>query len=364
MDKEQMKLPPQPHEFRSKPAWQRLIIMIGGVVVNVILAIVIFIFIAWKWGDEYVPVSNMKYGLYADSLGRKIGLQDGDVIVAVGDKQIQKVGQATIEMLQQVPKEITVRRGEQLIKVKIPEGFISQLNKNHGEGFTYLRTPLIVDSIEGKIKLKGDAIKKGDTLIAFDGKPVRYSIDLNQIKTDSIKDKYVNLSFKRNADTINTSVYFDKEGKSYLDYQSPADVFGSIKTTFTFSESITEGWKKCWETLGKYTQGLKQLFASKEIKVNDSLGSVFSIGNAFSGNLSDWKGFWTLTGVFSIILAFMNILPIPALDGGHALFTIVEIISGRKPSDKFMEYAQMVGMVLLLGLMAYAMGLDIFRMFK
>ncbi|CAN5173867.1 RIP metalloprotease RseP [soil metagenome] len=364
MDKEQMKLPPQPYEFRSKPAWQRLIIMIGGVVVNVLLAIVIFIFIAWKWGDEYVPVSKMKYGLYADSLGRKIGLQDGDVIVAVEGKPIDKIGTATIEMIQHVAKEITIKRDGKIINIKIPDGFIEQLNKNHGGGFTYVRAPMIVDSINSKAKIKGPAIMKGDTLIAFNDIPITFSTDLNKFSIDTIKNKNVNLSFKRNTDTFKTTVFADDNGAMYIGYESYFNIFGSTKTTFTFIESIGEGWKNCWQTLGKYTLGLKQLFASKEIKVNDSLGSVFSIGNAFSGDINDWRGFWTMTGIFSIILAFMNILPIPALDGGHALFTLVEMISGRKPSDKFMEYAQMAGMVLLLGLMAYALGLDVFRMFK
>jgi regulator of sigma E protease len=136
---------------------------------------------------------------------------------------------------------------------------------------------------------------------------------------------------------------------------------GTFKKTYTFTEAVPAGWKKCWETLSNYIQNLKQLFVSDEIKVNDSLGSVLSIGNAFSGDLNDWQGFWVMTAIFSIILAFMNILPIPALDGGHALFCIFEIITGRKPSDKFMEYAQTAGMVLLLGLMLYALGLDIFR---
>jgi regulator of sigma E protease len=141
------------------------------------------------------------------------------------------------------------------------------------------------------------------------------------------------------------------------------DVLGSKHITYSFLESIPAGWNRCWETLAKYVKNLKQLFTSSEIQVKDSLGSVLSIGGAYPGEWN-WQGFWTLTAVFSIILAFMNVLPIPALDGGHALFTFYEMVTGHKPSDKFMEYSQMVGMVLLLGLMAYAMGLDIFRLFK
>ena len=154
-----------------------------------------------------------------------------------------------------------------------------------------------------------------------------------------------------------------KKGDSKILYKSMGDVLGTNHISYSFIESIPKGIKRSWETLSKYVRNLKQLFTSNEVRVRDSLGSVISIGGIFPG-VWDWLSFWTLTAVFSIILAFMNVLPIPALDGGHALFTLIEMITGRKPSDKFMEYAQMVGMALLLGLMAYALGLDIWRLFK
>jgi regulator of sigma E protease len=146
-------------------------------------------------------------------------------------------------------------------------------------------------------------------------------------------------------------------------FKSLGDILGTKQVDYTFFESIPAGFNRCWETLSKYIRNLKQLFTSSEVRVRDSLGSVISIGNIFPGEW-DWQSFWTLTAVFSIILAFMNVLPIPALDGGHALFTLYEMITGHKPSDKFMEYSQMVGMILLLGLMAYALGLDFWRLFK
>lgn len=362
MDKEQMKLPAEPYEFRSKPAWQRLIIMIGGVVVNIILAIVLFIFISYKWGDKYIPVQNLKYGVYADSLARKTGVQDGDVIVAVAGKPIERVGTVGMEMISNEAKEITVLRNGERINLKVPAGVVGQMNKNRGGGFSYVRVPMIVDSLESFAKITGGNIQKGDTLISFNGKSIRYSTD---IKYDSIpENKTVSLAFKRNNDTITVNAYFEKEKGNGILYQAMDKVFGLIEKNYTFSEAIPAGLTRCWETLTRYIQNIGHLFKSNEIKVSDSLGSVLSIGNTFSGDLGDWQGFWTLTAIFSIILAFMNILPIPALDGGHALFCIFEMITGRKPSDKFMEYAQMVGMILLLGLMAYALGLDIFRLFK
>ncbi|MEP7317485.1 MAG: RIP metalloprotease RseP [Panacibacter sp.] len=363
MDKEQMKLPPQPYEFRSKPAWQRLIIMIGGVVVNVILAIVIFIGIMWAWGDDYMPVSNLKYGVYADSLGKKIGVQDGDKIVAVAGKPLEKVGTAGSEIIMNEAKEITVERNGQRINLPLPAGFITQLNKNKLGGFTYIRYPLIVDSILKEAKILKGTIVKGDTLIGIGSKQIQYSNDL-QNNYEPPKNKPVVLTFKRNDnDTITAEVFFDDKGANYLSFKSPDKILGTTHIDYTLMEAIPGGFNRCWETLNKYIQNLGLLFTSKEVKVSDSLGSILSIGNTFPG-VWQWQSFWTLTAIFSIILAFMNILPIPALDGGHALFTLVEMITGRKPSDKFMEYAQMVGMVLLLGLMAYALGLDFWRAFK
>lgn len=363
MDKEQMKLPAQPWEFRSKPAWQRLIIMLGGVIVNVILALVIFISITWVWGEKYVPVSNLKYGIYADSLGKKIGIQDGDKIIAVAGNPVEKVGTVGSEIIMNEAKSITIERSGEKIELQIPEGFIKQLNANRLGGFTYVRVPMIVDSVSKKAEIKKGNIQKGDKLISFAGKPVEYSTDLLN-NEDKFEDTTVVLSFLRNStDTVTAEVYFNKKGDSKIRYRSMGDILGTKQINYSFLESIPAGIKRSWETLSKYIRNLKQLFTSDEVKVRDSLGSVISIGGIFPGEW-DWQGFWTLTAVFSIILAFMNVLPIPALDGGHALFTLAEMVTGRKPGDKFMEYAQLVGMVLLMGLMAYALGLDIWRLFK
>lgn len=362
MDKEAMKLPAKPDEFRSKPAWQRLIIMVGGVFVNIVLAITIFIGIMWVWGEKYVPIANLKYGVYADSLGRKIGMLDGDKIVSVAGKPIEKVGTVGSEIIMSQAKELTVDRNGQLINLAIPTGFIENLNRNKLEGFTYVRYPLIFDSALAKAKIiKGD-LHKGDTLISFNDTAVKYSTDVANLSAQ--KDKNVVLKFLRNGkDTVTTEIYFDKNGDNGIRFKPMDEVLGSKHITYTFAQAIPAGWNKCWETLNKYIHNLKLLFTSKEVKVKDSLGSVVSIAKTY-GPVWDWQIFWTLTAIFSIILAFMNILPVPGLDGGHALFCIFEIITGRKPSDKFMEYAQTVGMILLLGLMAYALGLDFWRIFK
>lgn len=362
MDKEAMKLPPKSDEFRSKPAWQRLIIMLGGVFVNIVLAIVIFIGIMYVWGEKYVPIENLRYGLYADSLGRNIGLQDGDRIYAVAGKPIERVGTVGPEIIMSQAKEISIERNGQRQNVAIPQGFIETLNRNKLGGFTYVRFPLIVDTVTKKVKVIRGSLQKGDSLISFNDTAVKYSTDIQNLSVP--KDKNVQLKFLRNGkDTISAEVYFTKDGESFIGYKPMDEVLGSKHITYTFAQAIPAGWNKCWETLSRYIQNLKLLFTSKEVKVKDSLGSVVSIANTF-GSVWDWQGFWTLTAIFSIILAFMNVLPIPGLDGGHALFCIFEIITGRKPSDKFMEYAQTAGMILLLGLMAYALGLDFWRIFK
>jgi regulator of sigma E protease len=361
MDKEQLKLPPQPYEFRSKPAWQRLIIMLGGVTVNVLLALVIFIMITWVWGDKYIPIQNVKYGVYSDTLGQRIGVQDGDKIIAVGGKKVEKVGTVGSEIIMSEAKSITIERNGQQHELAIPAGFIEQLNANRLNGFTYIRIPLIVDSVTKDAKITSGNVQKGDRLIGFNNQPVSFNTDLRDV--EDYKNKKAVLTLLRDRDTVKTEVAFDKKGISGIMYKGSDDILGTNHIKYSFAEAIPAGVKRCFETLTKYVQNLKQLFTSKEVKVKDSLGSVLSIGGVFPG-VWDWQSFWTLTGIFSIILAFMNVLPIPALDGGHALFTLYEMVTGRKPSDKFMEYAQMVGMVLLLGLMLYAFGLDIWRLFK
>jgi regulator of sigma E protease len=365
MDKEQMQKPPQPWEFRSKPAWQRLIIMLAGVIVNVLLAFAIFIMIMWTWGDRYVPVANLKYGLYADSLGRRMGLQDGDNIIAVAGKPILRQGTVGSEIIMEEAKTVTADRHGKHIELSVPPGLIGQLNRNRLQGLAIVRYPLVVDSLLPNFKaLQGD-VRRGDTLIAVEGHPVQYITDLFKDTTfDYLKDKSPrSFTFRRGNDTVRTRVVFDPKKGTGIHYKQIDDILGSVQINYTFLQAIPAGIHKSIETLSNYIRNLKLLFTSKEVKAQDSLGSVISIASVFPSTW-DWQSFWTLTGIFSILLAFMNVLPIPALDGGHALFTLVEIVSGRKPSDKFIEYAQMVGMVLLFSLMAYALGLDIFHAFK
>jgi regulator of sigma E protease len=223
------------------------------------------------------------------------------------------------------------------------------------------RYPAIVDSVASTAVFTKNALVKNDQLIAINNKPFLFYYEFEQLKK-GYEDSIVSLTVLRGMDTVDVRVKINEKGKLGFFGRSPLKIFGTKTQTYSFIESIPVGFNKTWETLDRYVTGIKQIFTGK-VAASDSLGSVISIGNTFPGTW-DWERFWTLTGIFSIILAFMNILPIPALDGGHALFTLYEMITKRKPSDKFMEYAQMVGMVILLSLMVYALGLDFWRLFK
>jgi regulator of sigma E protease len=361
MDKEQLKKPAEPWEFRSKKAWQRLIIMIGGVVVNIVLAIALFIMIMYVWGEEYLPAKNLTYGIHADTLATKIGLQDGDKIMSIGGKPVENIETVEAEIILSEAKQLQVERNGQPLTIQIPDGLVKQLNKNKLQGFIDVRFPVIFDSVAKTAVFSEGKVEKGDKLIAFNNKPIQFFHEFDREKT-KLKNVDVPMTLLRGTDTVDVKVRVNEKSALGIYFRTPGTIFGTTVKTYTLAQSFPVGFKKCFETLDRYVTGLKQLFTGK-VNASDSLGSVISIGNTFP-SMWDWQKFWTLTAIFSIILAFMNILPIPALDGGHALFTLVEMISGRKPSDKFMEYAQMAGMVLLLGLMAYALGLDFWRLFK
>jgi regulator of sigma E protease len=363
MDKEQLKLPPQPYEFRAKPAWQRLIIMLGGVTVNVILAIVIFIFIAWGYGDKYLPPQNAIHGLAVDSLGRSIGLQDGDIITKLDTTSVKDETRVTPLIITQEPKTITVLRNGQEIQLQTPASLVKALNQSKGANFADIRFPAVVGEFGKASNAEKAGLLKGDKIIAVDGQATPYSIDVQRSLRNK-KEQTAKFTVLRNADSVTIPVPVNESGKIGIAFESLENLgFKTETKSYNFFQAIPAGWNRCWSTLDMYVTGLKQLFTG-QAKASESLGSVISIGSIFPKQWGEWQSFWTLTAIFSIILAFMNVLPIPALDGGHALFTIYEMITGKKPGDKFMEYAQMVGMVLLLGLMAYALGLDVWRIFK
>ncbi|OQP54698.1 RIP metalloprotease RseP [Niastella populi] len=360
MDKEQMKMPPQPWEFRSKKPWQRLIIMIGGVTVNLILGFFLFAMILWHWGEEYLPAKNATYGVYVDSLGKSIGLQDGDKIVAVNGNEIENFSRLSTDIILNEAKTIQVIRAGQNIDVNVPEGTISQLIKRKGDPLAYPKFPAVVDSVMKDAKFTSGALQKDDQIIGLNGQPIGSFFELSD-KKKSLKNQEVTLTVLRNnTDTANIKVKLGADASIGFFFRQPQKFLNFAVKKYTFFESLPAGVAKGWSMLVMNVQNFKLLFTSKEVKASESLGSFLTIGNMFGAEW-DWERFWSMTALLSIVLAFMNILPIPALDGGHVLFTLYEIITGRKPGDKFMEYAQMAGMILLLGVMAYALGLDFWR---
>lgn len=360
MDKEQMKKPPQPWEFRSKPAWQRLIIMIGGVTVNLILGFLLFAMILFVWGEEYLPAKNAKYGIYVDSLGQKIGLQDGDMITGINGKELEKFDKLSTTFILEEAKTINITRNGQPLALAVPEGSINSLIKRKGDPLAYPKFPAIVDSVNSEAKFLKGRFEKDDEIIGFNGQPVRSFYELTDLKKNE-KDKEAVITVLRNGtDSVDVTVKLNKDASIGFYFRPPNKLLDFEKKKYSFFESIPAGVQKGWSTLVMNLQNFKLLFTSKEVKASESLGSFLSIGNMF-GARWDWERFWSMTALLSIVLAFMNMLPIPALDGGHVLFTLYEMISGRKPGEKFMEYAQMVGMILLLGIMAYALGLDFWR---
>ncbi len=362
MDKDSMKLPPKPYEFRSKPAWQRLIIMIGGVTVNLLLGFFLYAMILWHYGDSYLPASGLKYGIAADSLARSIGFKSGDRILSIDGKPVKDFNRIWIELIIHDVKSIEVERNGNSVNIPVPEDFSRQLIRLKDVRFISARFPFTeIDTV-----MKGSAadkagLMKHDRVISVNGLPIPF-YDNFQEEIPKNRKKEVTLAVVRGSDTISRKALIPAEGTLGISAKASKDVVKYTNVEYTFLNAIPAGFNKSIQTLQDNWLQLKMLF-SKKVKTSESLGSVISIGKMYPGEWN-WEAVWNLTAFFSLVLALMNILPIPALDGGHAMFTLYEMITGRKPGDKFIEYAQMVGMILLLGVTAYALGLDIFRLFK
>ena len=363
MDKEQLKLPAQPWEFRSKPAWQRLIIMVGGVTVNLILGFFIYAMMLWHWGDEYIPTNTLKYGISVDSLSQSIGLKNGDQVLSVDGKYVEKFRTIPLNIILRHAKTIEVDRDGKKETISIPEDFAGKLIKFKDINFIGIRAPFeAVDSVVAGTAAAKAGLQKNDKIISYNGiSNIFYSDFRTYVKLN--RGKPMEMVALRGSDSLKLSLVISPEGVVGL---YPKEVtklpFESKKINYSLAASFPAGITKSKETLQNYWLQIKLIFSGK-VNPSESVGSVISIANMYSAKW-DWQGFWSITAFFSLALGLMNILPIPALDGGHALFTLIEMITGRKPSDKFIEYAQMAGMILLMGVMAYALGLDIFRLFK
>lgn len=366
MDTDQMKGPAQPWEFRSKPAWQRLIIMLGGVTVNFILGFLIFGMMLWVYGEKYLPVENVKYGIVADSLGMQLGLQNGDKILKVGTKDFVRFNPAIVmkDIVLNNAKTITVERNGQTKDLSVPDGMIGELSGPKAKNTVLFipRRPFDLVNVAKDSPAEKAGLQKTDKIIAINGSPVEYYDQFESVLKGK-KSAPVDLTIIRNGkDTSNIQLVTTSEAKIGIEVKGPDQYFKFERQNYTFFQALPAGVSKGLNFLGDQIKAFGQMFKNN-IKASDSLGGFASIAKLFPTTW-DWEQFWNITAILSLILGFMNLLPIPALDGGHVMFLLWEVITGKKVSDKFMEKATTVGFVLLLALIVYANGLDIFRAFK
>lgn len=361
MDEEFLKSPPQPWEFRSKPAYQRLIIMLGGIIVNVLLAFFIYSQILYHWGTSVLPVENAKYGFAVDSTASKIGLQDGDKIISYnGGKKFRNVNTIIPDLLLNSGKTLEIERNGEQKSLPVPQSFYKEIMANKGAEILSPLFPCVVDSVLPGMPLAAAGGKHGDKIIMMDTTPVVY---FQQFKREIVKykGKTTNVVVLRGTDTINLSVAVSDSAKAGFAPVGPDKYFTIVEKKYGFFEAFPAGVAMTWQTFVNYLKQFKLIF-NRDLKGYKQVGSFFTIGQQFSPQW-DWFRLWNLTAFLSIAIAFVNLLPIPALDGGHAFFLLYEMVSGKTPSDKFMERAQVVGMIIIFSLMFYALGNDILKLF-
>jgi len=355
MDTEQMKLPPEPWEFRSKPAWQRLIIMLGGVIVNLLLGLLIYAMIFYVWGKDTLTYDAVPNGMEVSKLAKSIGFEDGDRIIEVDGVVLNNVLDINRNLFLRSVKEVSIQRANGLKEViSVPEDFGSQMFESEDlRPFFVLIPPAII--IQPDTPAEAAGLMNGDVVLKTNGIPINgYSFLVTHLK----EQKYdtLQIELRRGADQIITKKILPREdGTIGIRFDDKSVQYTHVD--LTFSESVYDGFNYGFWTLHDYAAQFKYVFTKKGAS---QVGGFAAIGNLFPAQWN-WRGFWSSTALISIILAFMNILPIPALDGGHVMFLMYEIISGRKPNDRFMEYAQMFGFLLLLAVLLLANGNDIYR---
>ncbi len=356
MDMEQMKQEPQPWEFRSKPAWQRLIIMLGGVTVNFFLAWIIYTVILTTEGDSYIPANSLKYGILVDSIGEKIGLKTGDKILAIDGKKSKKFTEATLDIL--LSDEITVYREGQEITFSVPDEGIKDVLSTQGKGFLKYRQKSIIDSVLPNSVAYRAGIKAGDQILTVNGKTSEFWNEfVEQIK--SSKNKALEIAVWRNGAIENLNLTVPEAGMVGV-FLNPEELI--VTDDYDFFAAIPAGFNETISVLTKQIKQFKILFKPKTEaykSVKGPIGIVEMMPEAF-----DWKFFWSFTAMFSVWLAFVNLLPIPALDGGHVMFLLYEMISGRAPSEKVLERGQTIGFVIIMTLMLLTFGNDIWNIVK
>ncbi|QJW91945.1 RIP metalloprotease RseP [Spirosoma taeanense] len=358
LDTKHTQTEPLPYEFRAKPAWQRLIVMLGGIIVNVIVGILIFVVLTYKNGNTYLAAKDAKYGIVAYDLAQSIGLRTGDKIVKVNGKQITDFSEIkSSDVFLGDNSSYTVERNGQLIDIDIPNNFVDKLADKKSAGqFIEPIEPFKVKELAPGQPAEKAGMKPGDVITSVNGKPIQFYHEYVEL-VKPLKNKPLTLGINRNGQPLTLQLKTTEDGTTgfYPEFLLPL-----TRQEYTFGEALAVGTKKAFQVVFDNIKGFGKIFRG-EVSASKALSGPIGIAQNLFGGIWVWDRFWTVTGLLSMALAFMNALPIPALDGGHATILGYEIISGRKPSDRFLEAAQRVGMVILLGLMAFAIFNDVLK---
>ncbi|MFY0625933.1 MAG: RIP metalloprotease RseP [Reichenbachiella sp.] len=362
MDTEAMAQEPQPWEFRSKPAWQRLIVMMGGIIVNVITGIIIFISLTFYNGESYLKKDDLNvHGIVAYKLGEELGFKTGDKVLKLNGENFEKFTDlVSSDVILNNGTFYTIQRGEEVLEVTIPEGFLNKITdkKKYDGQFIGVRQPFEVGMVKIGSPADKGGLETGDQFVKINGYDGKYFSDFREVLQNN-KEKEVSALVKRaNGQSEELKLNVQEDGT--VGFQ-PVWLLNFSHRDYSFTESLNKGTTQAFNVIWVNIKAFGKIF-SGEVSASKSLSGPIGIAQMFGGTW-DWTKFWSLTGLLSMVLAFMNFLPIPALDGGHVVFLTYEMVSGQKPSDKFLENAQKVGMVLLLGLMGFAIFNDVFKAF-
>lgn len=359
MDTEQMKSEPKPWEYRSKPAWQRLLIIVGGVLMNIVLAIGIYIGITYAWGDSYIRTKDVEYGFMFSEVAHEIGFRDGDKVLSVGGEYVDNYGQIPAVILLDDARDVQVERDGKPLMLTIDTKYIKAMLKD--KEFIALRTPFVVGKVQPEGGAAAGGLMAGDSLVAVDSVPMRWFDEFRAAFAEHKGDTAL-VTFVRGGERLTAAVPVSREGQvgAYLAGVNLADIYRVSTRQYSFLEAIPVGFGRAFTSIGSYLKQLK-LIASPETEAYKSVGGIIAMGNFFPGEWN-WLQFWQITALISIMLAVLNILPIPMLDGGHMVFILYEMITRRTPSDKFMERAQLVGMIIVFGIVILANGNDILKL--
>ena len=362
LDMDQVDGPPQPWEFRSKPAWQRLVIMLGGVAVNFVLGFAIFAGMLWFWGRSYLPNEAAVHGIYADSLGQVYGLRTGDKVLAVDTVTLREFGEAAVksEILLRGARTLTIERDGERMTLTLPDSLQRKLTSKEYQRLSLYSLPLrpVVDTVlEGRPAANSE-LRKGDLVTAVDGRPVTWMQDI-QNALDASDRPEVRLAVRREGERREFPVGLDENRRMGFG-PDPGKQYESVVEEFTIAEALPAGIREGWSQITGQVAAFGQIFAGN-LDARESVGSVFSIGQAFGGTWN-WYRFWRITGLLSLILAIMNLLPIPALDGGHVAFLLYEVITGRKPGDRFLQVATTAGAIFLMAFMGLVLLNDVLKL--